>query len=335
MPSHIAAIKGVCQVSGGTCDGLHGSSSSVWFVPEPHKAPSCSEESFLVDAGTGGSTMLMLQALLPVMLARSASCGQAVQVTLQGGTNVISPDGQVTAPQVEYVQLVLFPMLRRLFGITVEMDVHKKGFANGGGEVVIVAAAPCWPLQPIELLDTGVVRSVCATAFSSTGVPPNVLNRMVEGSMKKRAAGASVVLKEHLPETQVLWNSFNCPSANGSDACGVVVAIHAEHSIFGGDSMGRKGTSAERVGEEAVRKGLDFFHGGGAVDGHLEDQLVVFMALAKGCSRLRLGKATRCLHLQTALWLAQQFGASARVVQDCGNAILELHGVGSTLESSR
>ena len=65
---------------------------------------------------------------------------------------------------------------------------------------------------------------------------------------------------------------------------------------------------------------------------------MIFMALAKGRSRLRLGRATRCLHLQTvarheshaaldwcvkgsrakplsfeAIWLAQQFGASVQL----------------------
>ena len=112
--------------------------------------------------------MLMLQALLPVMLAKSATLKSAVRVTLQGGTNVCSPrDGKVTAPQVEYMQLVLFPMLRRLFGVNLEMDVHKKGFLGGGGEVVVRASAPYWPLPCFELLDCGAVRSVSVSGSAS------------------------------------------------------------------------------------------------------------------------------------------------------------------------
>ena len=147
--------------------------------------------------------------------------------------------------------------------------------------------------------------------------------------MKKRPSGASILLKERLPDAEVHWNSQECPS-NGGDACGLVVAVETDRSVFGGDSMGRRGTSAESVGEEAVRKALDALGGGGCADEHLEarragrrrdeklsprdvarvlqDQLVIFMALAKGRSRLRLGRATRCLHLQTAAGHDRGFG---------------------------
>ena len=40
----------------------------------------------------GGSTMLMLQALLPCMLAKSK--GEEVEVVFKGGTNVCSPPGK-------------------------------------------------------------------------------------------------------------------------------------------------------------------------------------------------------------------------------------------------
>ncbi|CAE7438604.1 RTCA [Symbiodinium sp. CCMP2592] len=328
-PSHLAAVEGVSRLAGGFCEGLAAGSMAFRYVKEQDN----DFTELVVDAGTGGSTMLMLQALLPVMLAKSGTLKSAVQVTLQGGTNVCSPrDGKVTAPQVEYILLVLFPMLRRLFGVNLEMDVRKKGFLNGGGEVVVRASAPHWPLPCFELLDRGAVRSVSAAVYSSAGVPRHVLGRMVEGELKKRPSGASILLKERLPEAEVHWNSQECPS-NGGDACGLVVAVETDRSVFGGDSMGRRGTSAESVGEEAVRKALDALGGGGCADEHLEDQLVVFMALAKGRSRLRLGRATRCLHLQTAIWLAQQFGASVQLVQDEANPILEICGVGGTLEA--
>ena len=42
----------------------------------------------------GGATMLMLQALLPSMLARSLAEGKEVEVVFKGGTNVCSPPGK-------------------------------------------------------------------------------------------------------------------------------------------------------------------------------------------------------------------------------------------------
>merc|ERR1712151_847364 len=101
--------------------------------------------------------MPILQTALPVMLARSAALGGAdVVATFRGGTNVASaplsdaPSAglfHVGAPQVEYTQLVLFPMLQRLFGLRLELDLQRRGFLRGGGEITVRASAPCWPLQ--------------------------------------------------------------------------------------------------------------------------------------------------------------------------------------------
>eukprot|EP00438_Fugacium_kawagutii_P035439 Skav231809 [mRNA] locus=scaffold692:236098:255161:- [translate_table: standard] len=156
--------------------------------------------------------------------------GRPVEMVFKGGTNVCSPPGrrpagafEITAPQVDYVQLVLFPMLRKLFGVTLEMEVKQRGFLQGGGEVV------------------------------------------VRWQLKKRAAGAAVVLKERLPAAA-------CPSANGADACGLVVVLRSSTGChFGGDSMGRKGAMAEVVGEEAARQAWAASDNGGCCDEHLED----------------------------------------------------------------
>jgi len=285
-----------------------------------------------VDAGTGGSTMLMLQALLPLMLATSGrEGGRWLEMVFKGGTNVCSPPGrafEINAPQVDYVQMVLFPVLRQLFGIKLEMEVKQRGFLQGGGEVLVRCACWTWPLPAVEMLHPGEILEVTGTAYRSAAVPQNVLGRMLEGQMKKRPGGAAVLLQERFPKIVPQWRCEDCPSANNGDACGVVVALRTSTGCcFGGDSMGRKGTMAEAVGEEAARSALTAYDRGGCCDEHLEDQLVVLMALAKGTSRLRLGKK-QSLHFQTALWLAQGFGAKVQVVADAEGEILEIEGLG-------
>ncbi|CAJ1394970.1 unnamed protein product [Effrenium voratum] len=326
-PGHLAALNASAAFCGAQLAGAAVGSAEVAF--DARSAVARAGE-LVVDAGTGGSTMLMLQALLPSMLARSLAEGKEVEVVFKGGTNVCSPPGkgpfQINAPQVDYTRLVLFPVLRHLFGVHLEMQVRHRGFLQGGGEVLVRAFAPK-ALCAFELLARGEICAARGAAYRSAGVPKDVLPRMLEGEMKKRPAGAAVVLREQLPEVSVQWDCEECPSAEKSDACGLVVALETTAGcVLGGDSMGRRGTSAESVGEEAAHAALAALATGGCCDEHLEDQLVVFMALARGTSRLRLGKQ-RSLHLQTALWLAEGFGASVRIVPDPDGDILEVTGM--------
>lgn len=331
-PGHLAALDALASISKARFEGGVVGSAHVTF--HPLSPVQCTEEGPLeVDAGTGGSTMLMLQALLPCMLADSKN--REVEVIFKGGTNVCSPPGkghfEINAPQVDYVQLVLFPMLRQLFGVRVQMEVLQRGFLQGGGQVrVTLPAGNPWPLPAIEVTEVGEIRKVSGTAYRSANVPSNVLQRMLEGQLKKQPAGAAVLLQHRLPDVSPEWNCQDCPSANGADACGLIVAFETSQGCrFGGDSMGRKGTMAEVVGEEAVRHAWAAFERGGCCDEHLEDQLVVYMALARGTSRLRLGLQPS-LHFQTAIWLAEGFGASVRIVDDDQGRVLEIRGIGST-----
>eukprot|EP00435_Cladocopium_sp_Y103_P030006 s802_g7.t1 len=327
-PAHLAALDALARLSGATLSGAAVGSGHVTFVAKG--AATAALE--VVDAGTGGSTMLMLQAMLPMMLARSGlEGGRPMEVMFKGGTNVCSPGRtfEINAPQVDYVQLVLFPVLRKFFGVTLELQVKQRGFLQGGGEVLVRCSAPTWPLRAAEMVEPGEILEVAGTLYRSAAVPQNVLPRMLEGQLKKRPGGAAVLLKEKLPQVVPHLECQECPTANGADACGLVLVLRSSTGChFGGDSMGRKGTMAEAVGEEAARKACAAYERGGCGDEHLEDQLVIFMALAKGTSRLRLGKK-QSLHFQTAVWLAQAFGASLRVVPDVQGEILEIQGVGS------
>eukprot|EP00931_Biecheleriopsis_adriatica_P066648 TRINITY_DN40954_c0_g1_i1.p1 TRINITY_DN40954_c0_g1~~TRINITY_DN40954_c0_g1_i1.p1 ORF type:complete len:1818 (+),score=330.36 TRINITY_DN40954_c0_g1_i1:54-5507(+) len=338
-PSHLAAIEGVLRIAGGKLAGNRVNSCEATFVPVPLEPSVSGDETdpLVVDAGTGGSTMLMLQALLPVMLAKSARQGGAkVSVCFRGGTNVAVADSKgpfkLNAPQVDYAQLVLFPMLRHLFGVSLDLHLEQRGFLWGGGNVQVSVATPRWPLPACELVQPGEARKVLGVVFSSAGIPKHVLGRLLEGQTKRGPAGADVQLRQQLPEVPVQWDRQEPPTVNSSDACGLVLAIETSTGCrLGGDSMGRKGASAEAVGQEAANAALKALTGGGCADEHLEDQLVIFMALALGKSRLRLGKAGQTLHMKTALWLAEVFGAAVRIEQDADGAVLEIQGIGAAL----
>ncbi|KAK3700181.1 hypothetical protein QZH41_010618 [Actinostola sp. cb2023] len=64
-----------------------------------------------------------------------------------------------------------------------------------------------------------------------------------------------------------------------------------------------QGVPAERVAGDAVDELLRNVDSGGCVDEHLQDQLIIFMALAAGKSQIKSGPLT--MHTKTAIHVAQ------------------------------
>ena len=68
---------------------------------------------------------------------------------------------------------------------------------------------------------------------------------------------------------------------------GVVVVVETSTGcLLAGDSMGRDGRPAEAVGAEAVGAMVTALRSGACADEHLADQLVIYMAMAAGTSRV-------------------------------------------------
>jgi RNA 3'-terminal phosphate cyclase (ATP) len=76
--------------------------------------------------------------------------------------------------------------------------------------------------------------------------------------------------------------------------------------VFAGfSSLGSRGKPAERVADEALDSLKDFMESDGCIDPHLADQLIPFMAVAKGSSSFSTTRVTG--HLLTNLWVISHF----------------------------
>jgi RNA 3'-terminal phosphate cyclase len=79
----------------------------------------------------------------------------------------------------------------------------------------------------------------------------------------------------------------------------------SEGGRAGFSSLGARGKRAEKVAEEAVDALREYWGSGACIDSHLADQLLPFMAVAKGPSSFTTHPITG--HLITNLWVIQQF----------------------------
>jgi RNA 3'-terminal phosphate cyclase (ATP) len=122
----------------------------------------------------------------------------------------------------------------------------------------------------------------------SSGLPAHVAQR--------QAASAGKVLREHGYESRILSEVNDHPSTGSGITlwCGAV----------GGIALGKPGLKAEKVGEIAANAIIDELRSGAGVDEFLADQLIPYMALAKG------GYFTTrmiSMHTKTNIWVTEQF----------------------------
>jgi RNA 3'-terminal phosphate cyclase (ATP) len=85
----------------------------------------------------------------------------------------------------------------------------------------------------------------------------------------------------------------------------IFLAATGAGSTAGFSALGRRGIRAEAVADEAVDQLLRYLDSGAAVDDHLADQLVPFLALAGTPSTYTC--PARSSHLETVGWLVEQF----------------------------
>ena len=93
--------------------------------------------------------------------------------------------------------------------------------------------------------------------------------------------------------------------------------------------MGKKGKRAEEIANEACDECIKFLHSRGVIDMHLADQLVLYMALARGHSTLITERITE--HLLTNIWVIEQFlPVTFDIEKETGK--IEVDGVGFSVE---
>ncbi|KAL3157661.1 hypothetical protein ABBQ32_012103 [Trebouxia sp. C0010 RCD-2024] len=299
---HLAGLQLVADLCQGRLEG--GTIGSQEISLTPHHL-SCGHH--IGDTKTAGSCMLLAQAALPCLfMAHQVSSpvgtmpdGRTSVLDLRGGTDACM------APPAAYAQHVLLPMLQRLQGVQASLDLHKRGFfPKGGGRVLLSAAAlaqgTCLPA--FQLTDPGHVTRVRIMAHTAGKVKEQVASRMVEA--------ARDTIKQSVKNTPI-----DCEAVReGSDRAfgdGTGILMVAETStgcLLGASGIGERGVQAEQIATTAADELVQAICSGACVDQWLQDQLVVFMALGQGESKLLCTEPT--LHTRTAMVVAEQLTAA-------------------------
>ena len=277
---HRTAVEAVAQLSNATVKGLELGSTELKFIPGQLRGG-----RLILDTGTAGSTTLVLQSLLPAMLF----CEGRVDVEVRGGTN------NPLAPAIDYLQRVFTPTLS-LMGLDAKIELVRRGFYPRGGGIVRAGLDPVKTIQAIKLERFDKASDINGIAYSSR-LPSHIVSRMVKSVqeiLQHARFGVGRIDSEIVQQGD--------PRCALSPGCGILLTTKVlPLGVLGADSLGALGKSAEKVGEEAAKASLQLIEEKVPVDPHLADQLIIYMALAKGNSRIRVSELTphteSCIHV--------------------------------------
>jgi len=183
------------------------------------------------------------------------------------------------------------------------MDIITRGYYPVGNGVVKCSLRSDLrnfqgPINPITLMDRGKVTSIHIKSFYAGKLPDFVAKKMAKSALKLIKQFSHSDLDGVEPTVEITKHD----PAVGS-ACGImIIANTSTNCIFGASSLQKRNEKAEKVGTRAAQELLDNLRSGGCVDEWLQDQLIIFMALADGMSQIRTGCLTQ--HTQTAIDIA-------------------------------
>jgi len=275
---HLEAVEASARITKGRTEGVKFGSQRITFIPQE-----ILPGDYQFEVKTAGSATLLLQAIfLPLSLSGGIS-----SVTLIGGTHV------PWSPSFHYLSEVFVPTLQRM-GVSSQAAIERWGFYPKGGGKIQLKINPVPELKPISLSERGLLKKVRGISAISN-LPKHVAERQREQALRR-------IQRELKIEADIV--TLNDIPSNGQGSFLFLLAEY-EKTLAAFSSLGARGKAAEKVADEAVDSMKDFTESDGGIDPHLADQLVPFMALAKGNSFFTTTRMTE--HLLTNLWVIGHF----------------------------
>ena len=254
QPQHLAAVLACQEVCKGIVEGAELGSQELTFYPKP-----IAKGSYSFEIGTAGSCTLLLQALLPCIY----KAGMRLKVT--GGTDV------PYSPSADYFINVLLPQIGNI-----EARLMRRGYyPKGAGRIELKMKQQA--IEPLVLSSQGKLLSIKGISHASKDLEKaEVADRQARAAkLKLRELGCPIEILSEYCDSSSTGSGITLWAQCSDDA--------SQHRIIlGADSLGMKGKSSERVGQEAADKLARSVQSGAAADSHLADQLLPFLAICGG-----------------------------------------------------
>lgn len=274
MRQHLTCVKAASEVCAASVDGAELGSVELVFSPG---VVSCGDYAFAI--GSGGSTTLVLQTLLPALLMADGKS----TLRVEGGTH------NPMAPPFEFIEQCFLPILQRM-GVKASVNLERHGFMQAGGGMLTAEISPIKKWKKLKLTERG--EPECTFGM--------VLHAHLHRDIAEREITAAAGV--------LGWSREDIALRYASDSIGpgnaILLGARFANVTEVCTGIAQVGKSAEAVATGAARGLKSYLASSAPVGIHLADQLLLPMALAGGGS-FRPRAITD--HTETNMLLIEQF----------------------------
>lgn len=274
MRQHLTAVLAAQAICCAEVQGAELKSTELEFCPGP-VAPG--DYHFAI--GTAGSTMLVLQTVLPVLMVAD----RPSSVNVEGGTH--NPG----APTADFLTEAWLPRMRAM-GAKVDLKVIRRGFFPSGGGLVRAVIEPALEFKPLDWLERGSPISMEASALVA--------------NLSRSIAERELVAMQALLGWQSSAFRVEALTDRGGPGNVMSIALRSEGGTEWLTSIGERGKHAEKLAGELAAEALAYIAGDWPIGEHLADQLILPLAVAGGGS-FRTGPLS--LHAKTNAAVVERF----------------------------
>ena len=275
-PQHLTAVRACASICGAELEGVKLGATELDFIPG-----TIVSGSYEFHIGTAGASALVLHTILPIL---SKADGES-HLLISGGTHV------PWSPPYHHVAQVLIPTLNQL-GYSCTTHLNRWGWYPKGGGEIQARVRPHRPLGSLHLDQPFDLRRIVGISASS-GLPEHIRVRQ-----KKRLA-ARLQKAGFQGEIELLDIHARNPGSL------VFLLAQGKDSLAGFSSLGARGKRAELVADETADEFFHFLESRAALDHHLADQLLIYLASVPGEHYFTASKITQ--HLLTNVWVVEKF----------------------------
>ena len=300
--------------------GLQLNSGNIVLVPTKLFIKNENNEEIKCILNSAGSIGLMIQQLLPCVLFSEIENKESkeISITLTGGTLV------KFSPTIYYLNEVLFPILEKNMNIKASCDLIKNGiYPMGLGEVILHVQKILKEneefIKPINITERGKflkaeirfcytnnfkfkLDKICDTIYKNA--KKIIRNEFNQNGYSKNEEGEEIEFDE---DEIIKQERINLGDRYYTFYYQIVMIY--ENTRIKGDYM-----ISEKKGDFIIDEIIDkceeatFYtvqNNEVCLDEHTVDHLIIFMALAKGTSKIKVGPIS--LHTQTAIEIIKKF----------------------------
>ena len=300
--------------------GLQLNSGNIVLVPTKLLIKNENNEEIKCILNSAGSIGLMIQQLLPCVLFSEIENKESkeINITLTGGTLV------KFSPTIYYLNEVLFPILEKNMNIKASCDLIKNGiYPMGLGEVILHVQKILKEneefIKPINITERGKflkaeirfcytnnfkfkLDKICDTIYKNAR--KIIRNEFNQNGYSKNEEGEEIEFDE---DKIIKQERINLGDRYYTFYYQIVMIY--ENTRIKGDYM-----ISEKKGDFIIDEIIDkceeatFYtvqNNEVCLDEHTVDHLIIFMALAKGTSKIKVGPIS--LHTQTAIEIIKKF----------------------------